>query len=149
MKTAAVNRKRILFICTGNSCRSQMAEGYVRHLHSDTWEAWSAGTQPRELDDYAVRAMAEEQVDISRQKPKSFNEIPEIPFDYVMTLCDSAKERCPSWRGKEINLHFGFDDPAVLSARKNDEEKMVVYRRVRDLIRDVITDTLDNLSERE
>lgn len=139
---------KILFVCTGNSCRSQMAEGYARHLRGDTWEAWSAGTEPRELDQHAVKVMAEEQIDISRQKSKSLDEIPEIAFDYIMTLCNKAKEQCPAWRGKEINLHFGFDDPVALSAHRNDDEKIEIYRRVREMIRDVITDTLDELYER-
>jgi len=131
-----LRRLRVLFLCTGNSCRSQMAEGWARHLKADSIEAHSAGTAPRTLDPRAVKVMAEAGVDISRQKPKRVNEFKEIEFDFVVTVCDHAHESCPVSPGKTKVVHVGFDDPPRLAANaKNGEEALKHYRRVRDEIR--------------
>lgn len=134
----SVNRARvkILFLCTGNTCRSQMAEGWARHLKADTIEAWSAGTEPRAVDPRAVRVMAEAGVDISAQRSKSVDELPAADFDFVVTLCDSAKEACPYFPARVRVVHRGFDDPPSLAAgARSEEEALAHYRRVRDEIR--------------
>ena len=131
---AAERRTRVLFLCTGNSCRSQMAEGWARALLGDRVEARSAGTRPHGLNPLAVRAMAEAGIDISRHASKR----PEAaggPFDLVVTVCGSANEECPVLPGARI-LHAGFDDPPHLArGAASDEEAMPHYRRVRDEIR--------------
>jgi len=129
-------RLKILFLCTGNSCRSQMAEGWTRHLH-DAWiEAYSAGTDPRSLDLRAVKVMAEVGIDISRQRPKHVDELRGIEFDCVITVCDRARESCPVLPGARRLLHAGFDDPPLLARDARTEEGALGhYRRVRDEIR--------------
>jgi arsenate reductase len=124
---------KVLFLCTGNACRSQMAEGWARHLRGDRLEAFSAGTSPRGLDPRAVRVMAEEGVDISGQRSKHVDEVCHIPFDYVVTVCDRARDACPVFPGKVRLLHAGFEDPAA--AQGTEEEVLAVFRRVRDEIR--------------
>jgi len=125
---------RVLFLCTGNSCRSQMAEGWARAMHAGRIEAFSAGTQPHGLNPLAVRAMAEAGVDISRHASKRPEEIPG-GFDLVVTVCGSAHEACPAFPGARV-LHAGFDDPPRLAAgTAGDDEAMPHYRRVRDEIR--------------
>lgn len=126
---------RILFLCTGNSCRSQMAEGWARHLKSDVIEAWSAGTETHGLNPLAVQVMAEAGVDISGYKSKNVSELMHIPFDYVITVCGHAHETCPIFPGKTKVIHVGFDDPPALAASvDNEDEKLTCYRRVRDKI---------------
>ena len=128
--------KRVLFLCTGNSCRSQMAEGWVRALKSAEVEACSAGVEKRGLDPRAVAAMAEAGVDISAQASKLVEELPDRDFDYVVTLCGHARESCPFFPGPVKRLHAGFDDPPALAANARDEESaMIPYRRVRDEIK--------------
>ncbi len=128
--------KKILFLCTGNSCRSQMAEGFTRSRHGGLFEAFSAGVVAKGLDSRAVRAMLEAGVDISGQTSKTTAELPPVEFDYVVTVCDRARESCPYFPAKTKILHQGFDDPPVLAAGEKDEEKaMDFYRRVRDEIR--------------
>ena len=128
---------RILFLCTGNSCRSQMAEGWVRHLKGDGIEAWSAGLIKHGLNPYAVQVMAEVGVDISGQYSKTIEELPAIAFDYVITLCDHANESCPYFPGKII--HRGFPDPPSMALHLvTAEEKIACFRQVRDQIRDFI-----------
>ena len=130
---------KILFLCTGNSCRSQMAEGWTRHLKSDTIEAYSAGVKSRGLDPRAVSVMAEAGVDISGQRSKLAKEVMDIQFDYVITLCEHAQESCPFFTGKTRLIHVGFDDPPKLAAQaKNEEEALGHYRRVRDEIRSFV-----------
>ena len=125
---------KILFLCTGNSCRSQMAEGWARHLKGETIDAWSAGLVKHGLNPYALRVMAEAGVDISGQRSKTIEELPEVSFDYVITLCDHASESCPYFPG--LILHHGFPDPPTLAAAcTTEEEKLACYRQVRDLIR--------------
>lgn len=130
------NRLRVLFLCTGNSCRSQMAEGWARHLKGDRIEPYSAGVLPFRLDSRAVQVMAEAGVDISGQRSKHVDELRHLPFDYVVTVCDNAREQCPIFPGKTRVIHRGFDDPPrlALSAR-SEQEALEHYRRVRDEIR--------------
>jgi arsenate reductase len=132
-----VQRKpRILFLCTGNSCRSQMAEGFSRHLKEDLIEAHSAGVAPKGVDPGAVRAMAEVGIDISKQGSKSLDEVGHIEFDYVITLCDNAQKTCPMFPAKTRVMHVGFEDPPRLAANaKDEEEAMGHYRRIRDQIK--------------
>ncbi len=131
----AVDKKRVLVLCTGNSCRSQMAEGWVNHLLGTRWEARSAGTAPAPgVHPLAVRAMAEAGVDISGAKPEHVDVHLDQSWDLVVTVCDSAKEACPAFPRRVPKLHLSFFDPAV--AEGTDDEKMTVFRRVRDEIRD-------------
>jgi len=127
---------RVLFLCTGNSCRSQMAEGWTRRLKSDVIEPYSAGIETHGLNPNAVKVMAEAGVDISGQRSKHVKDLPDIEFDYVITLCDHAAEHCPFFPGKARILHFGFDDPPKLAQNaKTEQEALNCYRRVRDEIR--------------
>jgi arsenate reductase len=127
---------KVLFLCTGNSCRSQMAEGWARRLKGDLIEAYSAGIEPKGIDPRAVRAMAEAGIDISRQRSKSVTELGDMEFDYVITLCDDAQQSCPFFPARTAIIHHGFDDPPQLAENSGDEEEaMGHYRRVRDEIR--------------
>ena len=127
---------KVLFLCTGNSCRSQMAEGWTRYLHGDRIEAYSAGIEAHGLNADAVRVMAEAGVDISGQRSKLVGELRGVAFDYVVTVCDNAREACPVFPGKAKAVHVGFDDPPRLAAgARTEEERLAPYRRVRDAIR--------------
>jgi len=138
---------RVMFLCTGNSCRSQMAEGWARALKSREIEAFSAGTDPHGLNPLAVRAMREAGVDISGHASKRPEDIG-VPFDVVVTVCDSAHESCPVFPGARI-VHVGFDDPPRLAkGAANDDEAMPHYRRVRDEIRAFIERLPGALEER-
>jgi arsenate reductase len=129
--------KRVLFLCTGNSCRSQMAEGLVNHYLGEGWEAFSAGTEPSGyVHPMAVRAMAELGIDISGQWSKSVDEYRDVAFDRVITVCDRAAKTCPAWLGQGIVTHIGFPDPA--KADGTDEERMAVFRQVRDGLREQV-----------
>ena len=125
---------KILIICTGNTCRSQMAEGFLKSFDAQL-EVYSAGTKAEKLvNPYAVKAMSEIGIDISKHYPKQVDEFLEIDFDYVITVCDGAKEICPIFTGKvKKRLHIGFEDPA--DAKGTEEEVMPVYRRIRDEIK--------------
>jgi arsenate reductase len=126
----------ILFLCTGNSCRSQMAEGWARHLWSDEIAVHSAGVKPTGLNPDAVRVMAEAGVDISSQRSKHADEFAVLPIDYVVTVCDHARESCPVFPGQTKVVHRVFDDPPQLAAAAaTEEERLAPYRRVRDEIR--------------
>ncbi len=134
----------ILFLCTGNSCRSQMALGFMRSLYPD-WQSHSAGLLAHGLNPYAVMVMAEAGIDISAQPSRSLAELRAAnagvlpPMDYVVTVCGQAHETCPHWPGAGQIIHRGFDDPPALTARLTDEpDILAVYRRVRDEIRDWI-----------
>lgn len=130
---------KILFLCTGNSCRSQMAEGWARHLKSGEIEAHSAGIETHGLNPNAVRVMAEAGVDISRQQSKHVDSLKDIDFDYVITVCDHAHESCPTFPGKAKVAHVGFDDPPKLAKNsQTEEEALSHYRRVRDEIRSFV-----------
>jgi arsenate reductase len=129
-------RLKILFLCTGNSCRSQMAEGWARHLKSAEIEAWSAGIEAHGLNARAVRVMAEAGVDISCQRSKTVGQLGQQRFDYVVTVCSHAHEHCPVFLGEGKVVHVGFDDPPALAAGAGSEEEALAhYRRVRDEIR--------------
>lgn len=126
--------KNILFLCTGNSCRSQMAEGYCRKYWGKSFNVYSAGTKKHGLNQRAMKVMKEAGVDISTHSSKTVEELPEILFDYVVTVCDSAKESCPFFSGGKI-IHIGFQDPPALTQNMTDEEEIIkIYRRVRDEI---------------
>ncbi|MFP5213633.1 MAG: arsenate reductase ArsC [Acidobacteriota bacterium] len=130
------SRLKILFLCTGNACRSQMAEGWARRLKADAIEAHSAGTAPHGVDPRAVRAMAEAGVDISGHTSKHVDSIDRIGFDYVVTLCDNANQACPVFPAKTAIVHVGFEDPPKLAKDAgSEEEAMSHYRRVRDEIK--------------
>ena len=111
----AVKRTRVLFLCTGNSCRSQMAEGWARHLKADLIEPYSAGIETHGLNPNAVKVMAEAGVDISGQRSKHVSELKDVQFDYVVTVCNHASENCPLFPGKAKRVHVGFDDPPRLA----------------------------------
>ncbi len=127
---------KILFLCTGNSCRSQMAEGWTRHLKGDRIEAYSAGIETHGLNPRAAQVMSEAGVDISSHRSKHVDELKGVSFDYVVTVCARASQHCPVFPGKARVLHVGFDDPPQLAAgARTEEEALVPYRRVRDEIR--------------
>jgi arsenate reductase len=139
---------KVLFLCTGNSCRSQMAEGWARHLKGDVIEPYSAGVEPHGLDPRAVEVMAEADVDISGQHAKHVDEVSDIPFDYVATVCDDARERCPFFPGKAGIVHVSFEDPSQLvKVTRSDEEALNAYRRIRDEIRAFVETLPDELSK--
>ena len=139
---------KVLFLCTGNSCRSQMAEGWARALKGDVIDAYSAGIETHGLNPLAVKVMAEAGVDISEQRSKKVDELAAVDFDYVVTVCGHANETCPMWlRGKAKVVHVGFDDPPALAkGAKTEEDALAHYRRVRDEIRDFIKDMPANLN---
>jgi arsenate reductase (thioredoxin) len=130
-------KKRVLILCTGNSARSQMAEGLVRHDAGDAFEVESAGTNPSTLRPEAVAAMREIGIDISGQRSKHMDEFDAQRFDYVITVCDNAKERCPVFIGAVKRLHKSFDDPPPPTLG-TDEDRMAVFRRVRDELREYL-----------
>lgn len=132
---------KMLVLCTGNSCRSQMAEGLIRGLSSKI-DVYSAGTRPEvKINPYAVEVMKEIGLDISSQYPKNADKFTAIDFDYVITVCDNAKEVCPVFHGKvKKRLHIGFEDPA--NATGTDEEIRSVYRKVRDEIKEAFSELL-------
>ena len=127
---------KILFLCTGNSCRSQMAEGWCRRLKGDIIDAYSAGIETHGLNPNAVNVMAEAGVDISGHRSKHLDELKDIDFDFVITVCDNAHESCPVFPGKTKVVHVGFDDPLRLAREaKSEQEAFDCYRRVRDEIK--------------
>lgn len=129
----------VLFLCTGNSCRSQMAEGWARHLKGDAFDAYSAGIETHGLNPLAVKVMAEAGVDISGQRSKTLDDLKDVDFDYVVTVCDHARETCPWFPGGAVKVHMGFDDPPRLARdAKSEEEALDIYRRVRNEIRDYV-----------
>jgi arsenate reductase len=132
-------KPKVLFLCTGNSCRSQMAEGLCRHLLGDRVEAWSAGLERHGLNPNAVRVMSEIGIDISGHHSKTVADLAGQTFDYVVTVCDHAQETCPYFPAKTKVMHRGFDDPPRLAQYAASEEEMLGhYRRVRDEIREFI-----------
>jgi len=133
---------KVLFLCTGNSCRSQMAEGWARHLRDDRIEPYSAGIEKHGLNPDAVRVMAEAGVDISAHFSKTLEDLAGVEFDYVVTVCGHAHETCPVFPGRARVVHVGFDDPPRLARQETDRDKALGhYRRVRDEIR-AFVDTL-------
>lgn len=141
-----MSKKKILFLCTGNSCRSQMAEGLARALKSETIEPYSAGILKHTLDQRAVRVMQEIGIDISKQYSKTIDELKGIKFDYVVTLCGHAHETCPYFPGKVI--HRGFPDPPSMAVKaKSEEEALNFYREVRDKIKEFVLSLPESLEE--
>ena len=137
--TRVTPRLRVLFLCTGNSCRSQMAEAWARHPKGNVIDASSAGTHPKGLDPLAVQVMAEVGIDLSTHQVKSLDAVQHLPFDYVVTVCRDAHETCPVLPGGARIVHRGFDDPPRLAATaKSPEEALRHYVRVRDEIKDFI-----------
>jgi len=135
--------QRVLILCTGNSCRSQMAEALWESLGHGEWKSESAGSKPSGyVHSLAIKAMHEMEIDISGNASKSLDQFKEEPFDLVVTVCDNAKESCPVFLGAKETLHWPFDDPA--EATGTDDEKMVVFRRVRDEIKDKIQTYLNS-----
>jgi arsenate reductase len=127
------DKKRVLILCTGNSARSQMAEGFLRHDGGGRFEVFSAGVEPSHVRPQAVEAMREVGIDISGQRSKSVDEFVGQEFDYVITVCDNANANCPVFPGKTERIHWGFDDPAA--AEGDEAARLAVFRRVRDEIR--------------
>ena len=131
----------VLFVCTHNSARSQMAEGWLRHLAGDRFEAYSAGTEATAVRPLATRAMAEVGIDISGQRSKTVEEYLRQPFDFVITVCDQAAEACPVFPGAGKRLHWSLRDPS--RATGSEDEQLDVYRQVRDAIRErIITELI-------
>lgn len=138
----------ILFLCTGNSCRSQMAEGWARFLKSDELEPFSAGTEKHGLNKFAVKVMAEAGVDISGHTSKLITDLLEKDFDYVVTVCDDARESCPLFQSKSRVMHHGFADPPKLAeGAATEEEALQYYRQVRDQIRGFVESLPDSLTD--
>lgn len=131
---------RVLILCTGNSCRSQMAQGLFRHLSNGTYDAYSAGVSPTTVNPLAIRAMREIGIDISHHTSDSIDQYLNRDFDLVITVCDNAKENCPIFPGAKNTRHWPFEDPA--DAKGSEEERMRVFRKVRDQIRDQIANFL-------
>ncbi|WP_300162474.1 arsenate reductase ArsC [Solidesulfovibrio sp.] len=139
-------KTRILFLCTGNACRSQMAEGFARADRGEAVEAFSAGVEKHGLDPRAVVVMAEAGVDISDQASKLVSELPDVAFDYVVTLCGSAHDLCPFFPGPVKKVHVPFEDPPALAAgAASEEEALDRYREVRDAIRAFVAGLPQNL----
>ena len=138
-------KRRVLILCTGNSCRSQMAEGLINHFLSNSWEAYSAGTQPAGyVHPLAVTVMNEAGIDITKQQSKSTAVFRNMVFDLVITVCDDAAENCPVWLGKGQKVHIGFVDPA--HATGSLEEKLLLFRQVRDEMRARVLSYLKTMS---
>ncbi len=141
-------RLKILFLCTGNSCRSQMAEGWAAHLRSGDIEVFSAGTETHGLNESAVKVMDEAGVDISGARSKNVREFQDTEFDYVVTVCDNARETCPIFPGAARIVHASFDDPPALAGAVEGEKEMLdIYRRVRDEIREFVEGLPGNLRD--
>ena len=137
--------QNIMFLCTGNSCRSQMAEGFCRKYWGDKFNVFSAGTKKHGMNERAIKVMKEAGIDISSHYSKTVDELPSVTFDYVVTVCDSANENCPYFPGGKI-VHIGFQDPPALTKDMTDEEEILtIYRRVRDEIEVSIKNLKDSL----
>jgi len=148
--------KNVLILCTGNSCRSQMAEGWIKYYAGNEVNVFSAGIEAHGLNSYAVKVMADAVIDISKQKSKTVDDLPEIEFDYIITVCDNAKEKCPFIPGKGLRLHKSFPDPAGFKG--TEEEILKQFSDLREMIEDfcfdfvhtyirsLIPDDIDNLS---
>ena len=129
-------KERVLFLCTHNSARSQMAEGWLSHLAGDRFDAYSAGTEATMVRPHAIHVMAESGIDIASHQSKTFRPYVDEPWDYVITVCDQAREACPLFPGGKQQLHWSFRDPS--QATGSEEQQLAVYREVRDAIRDRI-----------
>lgn len=141
-----MEKLKVLFLCTGNSCRSQMAEGWAKTLRGEDLEVWSAGIEKHGMNPLAMRAMVEAGVDISGQWSKTIDELPHRNFDWIVTLCGHANESCPMIFGPARRVHAGFDDPPALARdAASEEEALGHYRRVRDEIRAFVAGFPGNL----
>ena len=139
------SRNAVLILCTGNSCRSHMAEGIVNHYLSDEWQAYSAGTEPAGyVHPLAIKVMDEIGIDISHHVSKSTEQFRDLELDWVITVCDDAAENCPLWLGMGNKAHFGFPDPA--KATGSEEERIALFRRVRDDLRAQLTEFLPTVA---
>ena len=125
-------KQRVLILCTGNSARSQMAEGLLRHLGGDRFEVHSAGTHPTQVRPEAIEVMAEIGIDLSAHRSKSVDEFAGQPFDFVITVCDNAREHCPIFRGEAQRIHWSFEDPATVTGSA--QQRLTAFRDVRDQI---------------
>ena len=142
------SKTKVLFLCTGNSCRSQMAEGWARHLKGDSIDAYSAGIETHGLNPRAVAVMREAGVDISAHRSKTVTELGDVTFDFVVTVCGHADETCPVFAGTPPVVHVGFDDPPQLArSAATEEEALAHYRRVRDEIRAFVEQLPGRLAE--
>jgi arsenate reductase len=139
-----MSKAKVLFLCTGNSCRSQMAEGFLQHLAGDRFEVFSAGSRPKGLSPDAAESMKEVGIDISGQRSKNVTEFLGQRMSYVITVCDRAKESCPIFPGAFHTIHWGIDDPAL--AQGSNAERMVEFRRVRDEIEEHIRNFIGQAS---
>jgi len=137
--------KKILVLCTGNSCRSQIAEGYLRHFAGGSAEVFSAGVETRGVNPRAVEIMREDRIDISGQTSNNIEEYKEADFDYVITVCDNARERCPYFPSKAKKYHHNFPDPA--NAKGTEEEIMTEFRKVREQIKSYCADFISQLAQ--
>jgi arsenate reductase len=140
-----MNKTRVLVLCTGNSARSQMAEGLLRHDAGDRFEVFSAGVEPSQVRPLAIAAMREVGIDISGQRSKSVDEFADAEFDYVITVCDNANEHCPVFPGKTKRIHWSFEDPAA--ATGDEATRLAVFRGVRDQIRQRLNEWVLALSQ--
>jgi arsenate reductase len=136
-----MNKEKVLFICTSNSARSQIAEGLLRSFFGDKYEVYSAGINPTTINPYAIEVMKEIGIDISSQRSKNIEEFRNQKFDYVVTVCDNSNEVCPFFPGKNI-IHKGFYDPSEVKG--NIAEKLNTFRNVRDQIKEWIEETFEN-----
>jgi arsenate reductase len=142
------NLKRVLILCTGNSARSQMAEGLLRHTAGDMFEVQSAGVSPSSVRPEAIEAMDEIGIDISRHRSKSADEFMGQDFDYIITVCDNAKETCPVFPGKARRIHKNFEDPPTASVGDHNS-RMAIFRRVRDELHDWLKDFIEAETAKE
>lgn len=141
-----MTKTHVLFLCTGNSCRSQMAEGWARHFHGDTLEAYSAGIEAHGMNPNAMRVMKEAGIDIAGQSSKLASSLSDAPLNLVITVCGHADENCPTFLTKANIVHVGFEDPPKLAREAATEEAALdCYRRVRDEIRDFVRDELPSI----
>ena len=136
-------KKRVLFICTHNSARSQIAEGLMNALSGDHYEAYSAGTEPSQVNPYAIKSMSEIDIDISTNRSKNIHEFKGVEFDYIITVCENARERCPVFPGGGKHIHKGFTDPSRTEG--SDDQKLMAFRIVRDEIRDWIQENFQSV----
>lgn len=138
--------KKVLFLCTGNSCRSQMAEGFLRHLARDKFEVYSAGVNPTQINPLAIKVMDEIGIDISKQRSKSVKEFLGQQFDYVITVCDNARHTCPVFPGKYQKVHWSLEDPAQVQG--TDNEKLLIFRKIRNQIKEKILEFLNLVKDK-
>jgi arsenate reductase len=134
--------KKIIFLCTGNSCRSQMAEGFMRNMAGDKFQVVSAGVEPTQVNPYAIKAMAEVDIDISSHKSKSVNEFLNQKFDYVITVCNHARQVCPVFPGQNQDIHWDIEDPA--NFKGSEQDKIKFFRKIRDEIKEKCLEFLQN-----